>query len=64
LNDFYSQVSGKGESDPIESKFNILFPTEEQVEDSHLGVENAGSIICQAKFWDDTPGFPKDCFCL
>jgi hypothetical protein len=36
-----------------------MFPTEEHVEDSHLGVGGAESIILNAKFWDETQGFPK-----
>ena len=40
----------------------ILFPTEEHVEDSHLGVAQADSIIMQPKFWDDG-NLPKECFC-
>jgi len=40
-----------------------MFPTEEHVEDSHLGVSNAASIILPAKNWDDTKDFPKTSFC-
>ena len=40
-----------------------MFPTEEHVEDSHLGVANAASMILPAKNWDDTKDFPKSSFC-
>jgi hypothetical protein len=46
---------------PIVKKLNIMFPTEEHVEDSHLGVKNADSIILSSKIWDDTKEFPKAC---
>jgi tyrosyl-DNA phosphodiesterase 1 len=48
---------------PIQQKLNIMFPTEEHVEDSHLGVPNASSMILPAKNWDDTKDFPKTSFC-
>lgn len=38
-----------------------MFPTEEHVEDSHLGVNKADSIILSTKIWDDTKDFPKAC---
>lgn len=41
--------------------FKILFPTEEHVEDSYLGVEGANSVILRAQYWDDEK-FPKQCF--
>jgi hypothetical protein len=34
-------------------RIKILFPTEEHVEDSHLGVAKASSIIMQPQHWDE-----------
>jgi hypothetical protein len=46
----------------VTKQMKILFPTEEHVEDSILGVEQAGSIIMQPKFWDEGI-LPKESFC-
>ena len=54
-------------SHPLQTDVNkyvrIMFPTEEHVEDSFLGVEQASSIIMQPKFWDDGI-LPRECFCV
>ena len=33
------------------------------MEDSHLGVDRAESVILNVKYWESTPGFPKTAFC-
>ena len=53
----------KKDSKDIESNFKIIFPTEDFVAESHLGVEGASSVILQGQYWDDGPGFPKKSFC-
>ena len=60
LQDLYSCFTNDPAADVLK-QISILFPTEEHVEDSHLGVANASSIIMAAKFWDDV--LPKECFC-
>jgi len=60
MQDLYSCFTNDPAADVLK-QINIMFPTEEHVEDSHLGVANASSIIMAAKFWEDV--LPKECFC-
>ena len=50
------------DSKNIGDNFKIIFPTEDYVKESYLGVENAESIRLQGQYWDEANGFPKKSF--
>ena len=61
LRTFYERVT-QHKSENITNHFKVVFPTEDYVQKSHLGVEMATSVLLQAKFWDEVTDYPKESF--
>jgi len=64
LKTFYQAFTDKplSSSYDICDNFRVIFPTEEYVQNSHLGVEMASSVILQEKFWEEVHDYPKKSF--
>eukprot|EP00347_Sterkiella_histriomuscorum_P001407 403372152 len=63
MTSMYNQFGkSKKVSEDIHQNFRVIFPTIGYVSTSHLGPENASSIILQESYWYDTPGFPRKSF--
>ena len=58
---FYERFTKHSPKD-IGENFKVIYPTEDYVKESLLGVEMASSLCLNEKQWDETPDFPKNSF--
>jgi tyrosyl-DNA phosphodiesterase-1 len=61
LSAFYEQLTDH-KTKEVAKQFKVVFPTEDFVNASHLGVEMASSVLLQEKFWDEVADYPKESF--